>query len=370
MARNCVINMITNYEDSYDQLEIYTVVAMEEKRPERQSISHRGVKDRKYIRRDFGQGHERLFLDYFAEPPVYPSNLFQRRFRMRRCLFLQIQAVAEASDPYFIQKRNAAGMLGLSSLQKMIVALWMLAYRITVDYMDEYLRIGESTALDSLKKFVKAIVVIYSNKYLRSPNNDDIAKLLAVGESRDFPGMLGSIDCMHYKWKNYPTALSGMLPGSHNDINMLDRSPVFAELAEDHGPPINYSINGNDYTMGYYLANGIYPQWSTFIKTIPCPRGNKKKYFASAQESTRKDIERAFEVLQARFAIVPQPAHFLNTKTLKYVMMACVILHNMIVEDERYVNGLEDFNYDAIDRSSQEPVSHKHTPEFMEFIQN
>jgi hypothetical protein len=55
--------------------------------------------------------------------------------------------------------------------------------------------------------------------------------------------------------------------------------------------------------MGYYLADDIYPDWATFVKTIQEPQGNKKKYFATAQES-RKDVERAFGVLQSRFAIV------------------------------------------------------------------
>ena len=51
--------------------------------------------------------------------------------------------------------------------------------------------------MESLKKFIAVVVDIFSEEYLRSPNNEDIARLLAHGESREFLGMLGSIDCMH-----------------------------------------------------------------------------------------------------------------------------------------------------------------------------
>ncbi|KAM0055725.1 hypothetical protein Hdeb2414_s0006g00209541 [Helianthus debilis subsp. tardiflorus] len=47
-------------------------------------------KRRKFIRRNYIQGHERLYRDYFAENPVYPSNLFRLRFRMSRPQFLRI----------------------------------------------------------------------------------------------------------------------------------------------------------------------------------------------------------------------------------------------------------------------------------------
>ena len=61
------------------------------------------------------------------------------------------------------------------------------------------------------------------------------------------------------------------LSTSNNDINVLERSHVFNELAERRAPTVDYSINGHDYTMRYYLADGIYPKWSTFVKTIPAP---------------------------------------------------------------------------------------------------
>ncbi len=48
-------------------------------------------------------------------------------------------------------------------------------------------------------------------------------------------------------------------------------------------------------------------------------------------------------------------------------MMACVILHNMIVEDERTNNGEEDFEYEQLNEPL-EPVTLGATNDFSEFI--
>ena len=118
---------------------------------------------------------------------------------MSHSLFLHIKSMLKATEPYFVQRRNATRKLRLSSFQKMTAVIRMLTYGTTVDLCDEYVSIGESIAMKCLKIFVKAMVSNFSKEYLRSPTNNDIARFLALGESRGFPGMLGSIDCMHWK---------------------------------------------------------------------------------------------------------------------------------------------------------------------------
>ncbi|KAL0016624.1 hypothetical protein SO802_003693 [Lithocarpus litseifolius] len=116
---------------------------------------------------------------------------------------------------------------------------------------------------------------------------------------------------------------------------------------------------------------GIYPKWSTFVKTIPAPQGQKYKLFAAAQEACRKDVERAFGVLQARFAIVRGPARFFHLETLQKIMKACIILHNMIVEDERDDNEVVDLDYEQIDGVDYPPlqVLREQSDEFLAYIE-
>ncbi|XP_074365340.1 uncharacterized protein LOC141706505 [Apium graveolens] len=141
----------------------------------------------------------------------------------------------------------------------------MIAYEVPADSVDDYIQIGESTAIESLRKFVISINQIFGEQYLRSPNKIDIKRLTKIAEKKGFPGTL-------------------------NDINVLDRSNLFSEWAQGRAPKVNYILNGHDYDMGYYLADGIYPPYPTFVKTISAPQGNKGKHFAKMQESVRKDV--------------------------------------------------------------------------------
>ncbi|XP_013596032.1 PREDICTED: putative nuclease HARBI1 [Brassica oleracea var. oleracea] len=340
------------FDEEFDNI-VNSLVDVQAKKPKR----------RAYIERDREQGHNLLWNDYFKENPTYQPEMFRRRFRMNKPLFLRIVDALTNEVPYFQQRRNAHGRYGLSTLQKCTAAIRMLAYGQSGDTYDEYLRLGESTALLCLDNFTNAIIQLFGDEYLRRPTADDLQRLLDIGELRGFPGMVGSIDCMHWEWKNCPTAWRGQytrgsgkptiileavasqdlwiwhaffgLPGTLNDINVLDRSPVFDDILQGRAPKVNFKVNNHNYRMAYYLTDGIYPKWSTFIQSISLPQTPRAQLFAQHQEAVRKDVERAFGVLQARFAIVKNPALLWDKEKIGRIMRCCVILHNMIVEDER-----------------------------------
>jgi len=73
----------------------------------------------------------------------------------------------------------------------------MMAYGSPVDLMDETFGVAESTTMECLIHFVTGVRSLFGAQYLRKPTSEDIQRLLQVVEQRGFPGMLGSLDCMH-----------------------------------------------------------------------------------------------------------------------------------------------------------------------------
>ncbi|XP_023770588.2 uncharacterized protein LOC111919209 isoform X1 [Lactuca sativa] len=333
---------IINHLTSNSTFQLYKELKCLEAEQSDAESSRRPGQSRRYIDRNREEGHKRLWKDYFDEHPVFPPQTFRRRFRMRRELFVQIVNGISNHSIYFQQRKDALGNNGLSPLQKCTAAIRQLAYGTTGDLFDEYIRIGESTSIECLQNFCRCVIEVYSSHYLRKPNANDIQNLLQThSEKHGFPGMLGSIDCMHWPWKNCPVAWQGQytrgdqgcptsmleavasqdlwiwhayfgVAGSNNDINVLNQSPLFNDVLQD----------------------GIYPEWATMVKSFPHPADPKRIKFKEMQEAARKDVERAFGVLQSRWAIVRGPARSWQLKNIKDIMYTCIILHNMIVENE------------------------------------
>jgi hypothetical protein len=67
----------------------------------------------------------------------------------------------------------------------------------TIRNVLQYIKIGESIAVQCLKLLVKRVIEVFGVEYLRRLMIQDVERLMEIGERHGFPGMLGSIDRMH-----------------------------------------------------------------------------------------------------------------------------------------------------------------------------
>jgi hypothetical protein len=126
-------------------------------------------------------------------------------------------------------------------------------------------------------------------------------------------------------------------PGSVNDLTIVGRSPLVQAFAAGEFPPPGfcYDLLGQRKTLPYYLADGIYPLWQLFAKTISAPQDFKTRLYAKSQESVRKDVDRLFGVLRSRFQVLERAARAWRVPTLNRIIRTCLILHNMCVKELR-----------------------------------
>jgi hypothetical protein len=107
--------------------------------------------------------------------------------------------------------------------------------------------------------------------------------------------------------------------------------------------------------MWYYLVDGIYPPWATLISGIPQAQSTKQKYFTIKQSEYRKDVERAFGVLHAKYAIMKGPTMQWSVEDFKYFVDCVIIWYNMGIVYESGMEELRIEDYDDATRPSLDP---------------
>jgi hypothetical protein len=124
--------------------------------------------------RQHQQGNIRLLHDYFAAVPTYSDATFRRQFDMCQALFLEVVAAVEKDDDYLVQKRDAAGKLGLFAIQTVTAVLRQLAYGTPAEAGYDYMRIRKSRAIKRLKNFCFLAANLFEEEYLWAPTEEDI----------------------------------------------------------------------------------------------------------------------------------------------------------------------------------------------------
>lgn len=298
------------------------------------------------VDRDFAGAHQRYMLRYFwpsnmlrpstlYKGPQQSEEAFERRFRMPRTVFNRIFERTVHVSEYLRKglRPNAVGKFGITPLLKVVCGMRMMAYGIPADLSDDLFDVSETTAFLCLFEFCEAVINCFETEYLREPTVEDLKRVERRFAEVGFPGCIGCVDCAGWFWKNCPKALQGAmigkdgkpclrmevvcdldlwiwsfqfgLPGVLNDLNILEVSDLFSKVLCGSFPPVcpSYTVNGQAFNWFYYLADGIYPDWKVFVKTLSQPTSNKAKHFCQRQEGVRKCVERVFGVLFRHFKV-------------------------------------------------------------------
>ena len=249
----------------------------------------------------------------------------------------------------------------------MMLALKTLGYGVSAFAFADYFQMSPQLCRQCLIEFCALIKKLYEKDWLRTPTKTDVERIFKLHEAvHGVPGMLGSLDCSQTHWKNCPKAHHGSYVskekkpcivleavcdynlyiwhasygfcGALNDVNILYLSPLLEHLLSGtfkrkESNVVPFEIAGEEFNKCYLLTDGIYPRFTRFVKAKKHPIDPKEKRFTAWQESARKDIERAFGVLKAKFQFVARPIMVRELDHIAERMACCLILHNMCVSD-------------------------------------
>jgi hypothetical protein len=90
-------------------------------------------------------------------------------------------------------KKDVVDVGSFLVIQKCTVAVRMVSYCSPGDTIDDYLCMAESTTIELMYQFCKAMEALFGPAYLRGPK-EETTRIMSHNADRVFPGMLGSIN--------------------------------------------------------------------------------------------------------------------------------------------------------------------------------
>ncbi|OBZ80531.1 hypothetical protein A0J61_11420 [Choanephora cucurbitarum] len=197
-----------------------TVINKRKREFEEESTKRTGsVFGKRFIQRDRVELDQKLNEDYFNDRCRFPDKLFERRFR-----------IVLKADAKFALLKDAQCLPEASTRQKVASGIRLPDKGSVFDAMNKYFGISESSSADYFVRFLKVIIKSFGNEYLRKSNTDDVKRLLVWEEMRGFPGILSSLDCMHWEWESFPSSWKGQYLNRKSNTTMVLKAVASYDL--------------------------------------------------------------------------------------------------------------------------------------------
>jgi len=187
--------------------------------------------------------------------------------------------LAFKDEPLFQQRINATGPLQAHPLQKFEAAFRFISYGDAADLLEEYVRLSLSTVAQATRILLELILRRWESTYPCSPKQSGMKKMMERSAERGFLGCMCSLDRTHWERHQCPTGMAGAYqsrkgsrgavvevvcdedlwtwkpifgaPGSLNDNNVLNQSPLYLDVTAGRWPPrgVTFTVNGSTRTL-------------------------------------------------------------------------------------------------------------------------
>jgi hypothetical protein len=304
------------------------------------------------------------------EPSSHAAKKFRRRFRVPFPVYEDLLAKASAAEPeglgYKMRPVSAAGIPGIPLELQILAVLRVLGRATCFDGIEEITGASAESHRVFFHDFCKKFASKYYHEYVYLPrNNDELRSSMSDYSRMGIPGALGSTDCVHVRWDMCPASLTNLCSGkegyptlawqatvnhkmrflsvtksfygSLNDVQICKydwlTQQLHQKLLYSDVPFHLYNSDGEvEELKGLYLiCDGGFMKWRVLIAGLKFYSSIKEALWSAQMESTRKDVERAFGILKARFRCLKLQVLFHKQTDIDFMFWTCAILHNMIL---------------------------------------
>jgi hypothetical protein len=271
--------------------------------------------------------------DYLGPDPLFGKE-FLLMFRLVRPRFeILMQAIKAKEIKFYMTETDGHGNAACSFQARLLLSLKTLAYGVPAHAFMDCFQTSNDFARGCSFQFDAAVKKCFIKEFLRLPTKADLKDICRLHKTvHGVDGMApGSLGCTHTFWKKCPKAWQGSCKGKEdkpsialeeiadyhfwlwhassgyagtlNDRNTLNLSPFheillngsFEKLEEEAGV-VPYSIGDETFQKLFILVDGIYPQYSRFVKGIQQPISVEEMNYTEWEEGCRKDRKRIWQL--------------------------------------------------------------------------
>ena len=285
----------------------------------------------------------------------WSDKKFKKSFRITRDIF---EHILEEILPDLIKTPTPMKPNPITPATQLAITLYRLAHGCSLSALEDVFGWSIPANDKTFNYVCRVLVQRLYDRYVRLPETEEewTAEIKGFTENYEFP-CVGAWDGFHvyvssqlksyfsFK-KRYSISNNGLVahnkrilyaaagaPGSTHDARLLRHTSLFKDIVSGDAIPDQQLELGDFGTIPLVtVGDSAFPKFAWLLKAYDDRTNDpQQRFFNKCLRSARVVCENAYGMLKGRWRILYKKAEVRNFN-LKYVVMACIMLHNLCIE--------------------------------------